>query len=168
MLVEIIKKQHLELRELFARHQEMLLLAQFEEAKVWMEHYSVCQKAHIQIEENYLLPEFAKIKRTTKWDGSLYEKEHAKILKIYQSIVEDLEWLSEQKMEESEKRRKIIALLYKEKTLKGLNEHHEEREEEAMLKELEEQLEERKLRELKLDINLTWAEVIALVRETTY
>ena len=168
MLVEIIKKQHLELRELFARHQEMLLLSQFEEAKVWMEHYSVCQKAHIQIEENYLLPEFGKIKRTTKWDSSLYEKEHAKILKIYQGIVEDLEWLSEQKIEESEKRRKIIALLDKEKTLKGLNEHHEEREEEAMLKELEEQLEERKLRELKLDINLTWAEVIASVRETTY
>ncbi len=168
MLVEIIKKQHLELRELFARHQEMLLLARFEEAKVWMEHYSVCQKGHIQIEENYLLPEFEKIKRTTKWDSSLYEKEHAKILKIYQSIAEDLMWLSEQKMEESEKRRKIIALLDKEKTLKGLNEHHEEREEEAMLKELDDQLEERKLRELKLDINLTWVEVIALVRETTY
>ena len=92
MLVEIIKKQHLELRELFARHQEMLLLGQFKEAKVWMEHYSVCQKAHMQIEENYLLPEFAKIKRTTKWDSSLYEKEHAKILKIYNSVVEDLDW----------------------------------------------------------------------------
>ncbi|MGB1799542.1 MAG: hypothetical protein ACPHLK_01790 [Gammaproteobacteria bacterium] len=168
MLVEIIKKQHLELRELFARHQEMLLQGQIEETKVWLEHYSVCQKAHIQIEENYLLPEFVKIKRTTKWDSAVYEKEHAKILKIYQSVVEDLEWLSEQKMDESEKRRKIIALLDKEKTLKGLNEHHEEREEEAMLKELDEQLEERELRELKLDINLTWAEVIASVRETTY
>lgn len=168
MLVEIIKKQHLELRELFARHQERLLLGQFEEAKVWLEHYFVCQKAHIQIEESYLLPEFEKIKRTTKWDGALYEKEHVKILKIYQNVADELDCLSEQEMTESDKRRKIIALLDKEKTLKGLNEHHEEREEEAMLKELEEQLEETRLRELKLDINLTWAEVIASVREAAY
>ena len=166
MLVEIIKKQHLELRELFARHQEMLLLGQFEEAKVWLEHYAVCQKAHIQIEDNYLIPEFANIDHESKWDSSLYEKEHEKITKLYQNISDDLNWLADQELNESDKRRNIIALLDKEKTLKGLNEHHEEREEEAMLKELDEQLEQRQLKELKLDINLTWAEVIALVRES--
>jgi hypothetical protein len=167
MLVEIIQKQHLELRELFARHQEMLLLGQFEDANVWLQQYIVCQKVHIQIEDNYLLPEFAKIERTTQWDASLYEKEHAKITQLYENIVEDLNWLSEQELDESDKRRNIIALLDKEKTLKGLNEHHEEREEEAMLKELDEQLQQRQLKELKLDINLTWAEVIALVREAS-
>lgn len=167
MLVEIIKKQHLELRELFTRHQEMLLEGLFKEAGVWLEKYIICQKVHIQIEENYLLPEFAKIKRTSKWDASLYEKEHDKITSLYENIRDDLNWLEKQKLELSDKRRNIIALLDKEKTLKGLSEHHEEREEEAMLKELDEQLEQTQLKELKLDINLTWAEVIALVRETT-
>ena len=165
MLVEIINKQHMELRELFARHQEMLLIGQFKEAAFWLDHYIVCQKAHIQIEDNYLLPEFAKIERKTQWDSSLYEKEHTKITNLYENINEDLKWLSEQELNDSDQRRNIIALLDKEKTLKGLSEHHEEREEEAMLKELDEQLEERQLKELKLDINLTWAEVIALVKE---
>jgi hypothetical protein len=166
MLVEIIQKQHLELRELFMRHQEMLLQGQFEDASLWLEQFNVCQQAHINIEERYLLPEFEKIERTTKWDSSLYKKEHDKITQLYDNIAEDLQWLIEQDLDESQRRRNIIALLDKEKSLKGLNEHHEEREEEAMLKELDEQLEQRQLKELKLDISLTWAEVIASVRET--
>ena len=166
MLEEIIKKQHLDLREIFARHQEALLQGQLYDASNWLEQFYFCQKAHMQIEENYLFPEFNKIERQSKWHSSLYEKEHDKIRKLIDNIVEDLNWLSEQELNESQKRRNIIALLDKEKTLKGLNEHHEEREEEAMLKELSEQLEQRKLKELKLDINLTWAEVIASLKET--
>ncbi len=197
MLVEIIKQQHLELRELFMRHQEMLLQMQFEDAKIWLEHFYVCQKAHMKIEESYLFPEFAKIERTSKWDVSLYEKEHDKINQLYENIVNDLNWLSEQKLDQSQKRRNIIALLDKEKTLKGLNEHHEEREEEAMLKELDDAYMDvggttpgkeevmlrreqqpraesgteaeraKKYKQLQLDIKLTWAEVIASVRETS-
>lgn len=167
MLVEIIHQQHLELQELFARHQEALLLVRFEEAKTWLEHYTVCQKAHMQLEEKYLFPEFASIERSSKWNVSLYEKEHEKISQLYQNIVEDLNWLSEQELDESQLRRNIIALLDKEKTLKGLNEHHEDREVEAMLKELDEKLDERLLKEILLDIKLTWAEVIASIKETT-
>jgi hemerythrin HHE cation binding domain-containing protein len=166
MLVEIINQQHLELRELFARHQEMLLQGNFEAAGVWLEQYDVCQKAHMKIEENYLFPEFEKIERSTKWDVSLYQKEHDKIKQLYSNVVDDLNWLSEQQLNETDQRRNIIALLDKEKTLKGLNEHHEEREEEALLKELDEKLEQRTLKELKLDIKLTWAEVIASIKET--
>ncbi|MBL1141603.1 MAG: hypothetical protein HND53_06185 [Proteobacteria bacterium] len=166
MLVEIIQKQHSDLHELFARHQEALLQGLFDVAGTWLEHFHVCQTAHIQLEENYLLPEFAKIERRTKWDASLYQKEHEKITQLFGNITQDLEWLAEQELDESQKRRNIIALLDKEKTLKGLLEHHEEREEEGMLIDLNEQLEENQLKELKLDINLTWAEVIASVKET--
>jgi len=166
MLVELINQQHLELRELFIRHQEMLLERQLEEAKIWLEHFNVCQKTHMEIEEKYLFPEFAKIERSSKWDVSLYQKEHDKIKQLFENIVNDLEWLSQQELNESQLRRNIIALIDKEKTLKGLNEHHEEREEEALLKELDEKMEQRQLKELRLDIKLTWAEVIALVRET--
>lgn len=167
MLVEIIQQQHLQLRELFACHQEALLQGDFKKARKWLDHFNTCQKAHMQIEERYLFPEFSKIKRTSRWDGSLYEKEHDKINQLYNNVVKDLDWLSEQTLGESELRRKIIALLDKEKTLKGLNEHHEEREEDAMMKELDAQLESRQLKELKLDIKLTWAEVMASVTEST-
>lgn len=165
MLVELIHQQHQELQELFARHQEALLQGHLDVAEEWLTHFATCQKAHMQIEEGYLFPEFEKIERTTKWDVTLYEKEHAKINTLYQNIVDDLNWLSEQDLTESQQRRNIIALLDKEKSLKGLNEHHEEREEEAMLKELDEQLEERQLKELRIDIKMTWAEVMGTIRE---
>ncbi len=165
MLVELIHQQHQELQELFARHQEYLLQSKFDEAKQWLEHFKACQKAHMQIEERYLFPEFAKIERKSKWDVSLYEKEHTKINQLCENITEDLNWLSEQEFDESQLHRNIIALIDKEKTLKGLNEHHEDREEDAMLKELDEQLEERELKELKLDIKLTWTEVMGSVKE---
>ena len=97
---------------------------------------------------------------------SIYEKEHDRIRRLFNNIINDLDWLSEQQLNESQLRRNIIAILDKEKTLKGMNEHHEEREEEAMLKELDVQLGQRLLMELELDIKLTWAEVIASVKET--
>jgi hypothetical protein len=53
-----------------------------------------------------------------------------------------LNWLSEQQLNDSQLRRNIIAVLDKEKTFKGLTEHHEEREEDVMVKELDEQLEQ--------------------------
>ena len=136
MLVKIIHQQHLDLRELFARHQDALLQGQFDQAIIKLDHFAACLKVHMQLEENYLFPEFAKIERSTKWDVSLYEKEHEKINHLYQTISTDLDWLSEQQLDESQQRRNIIALLDKEKTFKGLNEHHEDREEDALLKEL--------------------------------
>ena len=165
MLVELIHQQHLDLQELFARHQEALLQGKLDDAREWLTHFVDCQQTHMKIEEAYLFPEFAKIERTTQWDVSLYEKEHEKIRAFYQRIIDDLNWLSEQELTESQMRRNIISLLDKEKTLKGLNEHHEEREVEALLRELDEHLETRKLKELRLDIKLTWAEVMGLVKD---
>ena len=124
MLIDIIQQQHLELEELFARHQEALLQGQFDVAKEWLTHFVNCQKTHMQIEENYLFPEFKKIERQIQWYDTLYEKEHEKIKTLCQKITEELDYLSEQAFDASTLRRNIIALLDKEKTLKGLNEHH--------------------------------------------
>ncbi len=165
MLVEIIQQQHRDLKELFSRHQEMLLQADFENATHRLEQFRICLKIHMQLEEQYLFPEFAEIEHKSKWDVTLYEKEHEKINQLYLDIADSLQWLREQEFNKSDQQRNIIALLDKEKTFKGLNEHHEDREEDALLKELDEQLGERELKELKLDINLTWAEAKALVNE---
>ena len=166
MLVEIIQQQHRDLQELFARHQEALLKAEFDNATLWLKHFITCQQSHMHIEERYLFPAFEKIERKSKWDVSLYEKEHKKINQFCEKISEDINWLIDQDLNESQLRRNIIAVLDKEKTLKGLNEHHEDREEEAMLKELDEQLDELHLREILLDIKMTWAEVMGAVRES--
>ena len=179
MLVEIIHQQHIELSELFARHQEALLQGQFDEASEWLEYYLASLNVHMQIEERYLFPEFANIEHNSKWDVSLYEKEHQKLNQLNQTIKDDLQWLSEQELSPSQQRRNIIALLDKEKTVKGLSEHHEAREEEAMLKELDDAYRDidsnaelgtaaeraRRYKELQMDIKLTWAEVMGAVKE---
>ena len=160
MLNEIIHQQHLELRELFMQHQEALLQARFHEAFACLEHFDARLAVHMSLEEKYLFPEFARIERKTRWDVELYETEHEKVKQLYQVISNDLEWLSEQSLNESETRRNIIALLDKEKTFKGLLEHHEDREESAMLKELDEQLPENVLQGLVLTIQSEWDEPV--------
>ncbi len=160
MLVDIIHKQHLELRELFIQHQEALLQGHFDNAIKYLTHYNVCHQAHTQLEECYLFPEFVKIERQSKWDVSLYEKEHEKIGSLFDTISYDLNWLSDQQFPDAQLRQNIIAMLDKEKTFKGLTEHHEEREEEGMLKDMEEQLEQSLIKKLISDINITWAEAV--------
>lgn len=160
MLVEIIHKQHLDLRELFAQHQEALLQGHFEDAMILLNNFNLCHESHAKLEERYLFPLFAKIKHQSKWDVSLYVKEHEKIKYLFAKISEDLTWLSEQSLSKSQSRRNIIVLLDKEKTFKGLTEHHEEREEDAMLKELDEQLEPSITKELVSDLKFTWVEIV--------
>ena len=163
MLVKLIQQQHVDLRELFARHQESLVQGALDEAERWLDHFLDCQRSHMQIEEQYLFPLFVKIERQSRWDVSLYQQEHDKIRKFMQDTKQDLTWLMEQELTDSDRRRNIIALIDKQKTLKGLNEHHEDREETAMLLELEQQLDERALRVLVSDIKFTWAEVKSAV-----
>ncbi len=163
MLVKLIQQQHFDLRELFARHQESLVQGELEEAGRWLDHFMDCQLSHMQIEEQLLFPLFEKIERQSRWDVSLYQQEHDKIRKLMQDTRQDLSWLMEQELSDSDRRRNIIALIDKQKTLKGLNEHHEDREETAMLLELEQQLEDRALKLLVSDIKFTWAEVKAAV-----
>ena len=160
MLVKIIHRQHLDLRELFMQQQEFLLQGQLDEALTCLNSFNLCHQAHARLEERYLFPEFAKIERQSRWDVDLYEKEHEKIASLSETISNDLYWLSEQQLTKSQLRRNIIALLDKEKTFKGLTEHHEEREEEAMLKELDEKLNSEHIKQLVADIKYTWAEVM--------
>ncbi len=167
MLGKIIHKQHLDLREIFMQHQEFLLQGQFDEAFTSLNHYDVCHQAHAQLEERYLFPEFVKIERQSRWDVSLYEKEHEKISILFEKISEDLHWLSEQQLTESQLRRNIIAVLDKEKSFKGLTEHHEEREEEGMLKDLDEKLDSEHIKQLVSDIKYTWAEAIGEIKHIT-
>ncbi len=168
MLVDIIHKQHLDLRELFAQHQEALLQGHFEDAMTQLSNFNQCHQSHAKLEERYLFPLFSEIKHQSKWNVSLYIKEHEKIERLFENISKDVSWLSEQSLSESQLRRNIIALLDKEKTFKGLTEHHEEREEEAMLKELDEQLEPSLIKELVSDLKFTWIEVIALIKSANY
>ena len=86
MLVKVIHKQHLDLRELFKQHQEYLLQGQFNKALMSLNQYDICHQVHAQLEEQHLFPEFVKIERQSRWDISLYEKEHEKISVLFENI----------------------------------------------------------------------------------
>ncbi|HSR63681.1 MAG TPA: hypothetical protein VLN56_09775, partial [Gammaproteobacteria bacterium] len=155
-----IHKQHLELRELFMRHQEYLLQEEFENAIEQLEQFNTCLDAHMELEEEHLFPEFARIERKSRWNLDLYETEHVKIRRMHEHIAAELEWLHAESLGASDRRRNIIALLDKEKTYKGMLEHHEDREEDAMLRELDEQLPAERLEELGSKINAGWKKAI--------
>ena len=148
MLVEIIQEQHRELRELFLQHQEALLQARFEAAASALQSFHARLSAHMALEEQYLFPAFAGIERKSRWDAGLYLLEHEKIRQLYGNIAGELQRLAGDPGKDSMQRRNIITLLDKEKTFKGLLEHHEDREEEALLRELDEQLPEKDRKEL--------------------
>ena len=160
MLADLIHRQHLELRELFLLHQEALLQAGFDDAITLLSRFNTCLSAHMTLEEKYLFPAFALIERKTRWDVDLYEMEHGKIRRLYETLVDDLSWLRDQTLNASDLRRNIIALLDKEKTFKGMLEHHEDREEDAMLRELDLQLPGKQLKELAGEINASWEKAI--------
>ena len=105
-------------------HQEALVEGALHEAERWLDHFIDCQHSHMQIEEQYLFPLFENIERQSRWNVSLYQQEHVKIKKFMQDTKHDLAWLMEQELSDSDRRRNIIALIDKQKTLKGLNEHH--------------------------------------------
>ncbi len=158
MLKEIIQQQHLDLRELFMQHQEQLLQGEFQIALDQLQQFKHYLQIHMQLEEQHVFPEFTNIERKSRWELSLYEQEHEKINTHYNRLVNDLTGLLKQKLNESQTRRNIIALLDREKTFKGMLEHHEEREEDAMLTELDEQLEPAKLEKLVDIIKATWTD----------
>lgn len=168
MLVNIIEQQHHFLSELFAKHQESLIQLRLDLAQQYLEQFSNFLHAHMQLEEAYIFSAFAEIKHQSRWDVSLYIQEHQKIKKILEDIKTDLNWLIEQNFSGSDLNRNIIAFIDKQKTLKGLNSHHEDREETAMLVDLEQQLDETKLRILVSDIKLTWAEVMAAIQHNEH
>jgi hypothetical protein len=88
---------------------------------------------HMQFEEQHLFPAYAELPEQGRWAASLYVQEHRKIQKLLEACSTGLEWLREQRLDASQMRRNVIALIDREKTLKGLLEHHEAREEESML-----------------------------------
>ncbi len=138
-LVDLISHCHREIREIFLIHQEALLLGDFSQAQVLFNSYRTCHDKHKRFEDETLIPEFATLKRQSKWSPDVYEKEHNKITDWLEKLSNDLDRLTQHNFPVREKRHHILTLLDKEKTFKGLTEHHEEREEEAMLVELDKQ-----------------------------
>ena len=133
---------HHQLDEMFLLHQESLLQARLENAVSTLKSYESCHVLHMNFENDFLIPKYAALPDQGKWDATLYHMEHQKILDLYEKLEQSLIWMVEQDMKLSQERRNIIKLMDREKSFKGLCEHHQEREEASMFLELDRQTDE--------------------------
>ncbi len=151
-LLNAIDQQHLFLNETFLLHQEALILCRPELSLSIFKEYMAFQISHLTFENDFLLPELSKIK-DARWPHTLYKHEHNKVeqmlSKNLKNITEGCRYLEhEGASSTSTYRRWLIELLEKQKSLKNVLEHHEAREEQGMLMELDNNLAPEAIHEL--------------------
>jgi hemerythrin-like domain-containing protein len=138
-LTEMMTKCHHQLDEIFLLHQESLLQGQLENAVCILDAYMACHGVHLKFEDDVLLPKYESLLKQGRWNATLYQQEHQKIQNLHIKIETKLKWLKQQTLTPSQLRRNIIQLLDREKSFKGLCEHHQEREEVSLFIELDKQ-----------------------------
>ena len=113
------------------------MLGSFDTAMQLLNCYKELHHLHMSFEDEKLIPKLDGLGDPGYWPASLYTAEHAKVQELMGKAEGDLLSLSMGQLSKKELRRKIIAFLEKEKSFKGLCEHHQEREEAGMLAELD-------------------------------
>jgi hypothetical protein len=138
-LAEVIAHCHQELDEFFLLHQEAVLLGQFDDAIQLLNCFKELHHLHMGFEDEKLIPKLTRLGNPGRWPASLYTDEHTKVQELLGKTEANLLSLRKGQRPDKDLRREIIAFLDKEKTFKGLCEHHQEREEAGMLPELDKQ-----------------------------
>lgn len=141
-LTEVITRCHKELDELFLLHQEAVLLGRFDEAMQLLICFENLHHLHMTFEDEKLIPKLHKLGNRGRWPASLYTDEHGKVKELLRKTKSKLSSLGNRRLSNQASRREIIDFLDRERTFKGLCEHHQEREETGMLPELDKQTSE--------------------------
>lgn len=136
-LTDVITKCHQELDEFFLLHQEALILAKFESAVELLGCFGELHQFHMDFENEKLIPMLTKLEDSGRWPVLLYSSEHDKIQELLRKTELRLLSLRDNPLSSKAMRRGIIDLLDEQKTLKGVCEHHQEREEIGLLPELD-------------------------------
>lgn len=115
---------HEALDGLFAAHQEALLDRDLARAARLLREFTAAIREHIVLEEDVLLPIYARAERMAGGDPQLYLAEHRKILQYlnrFQSLVDEMTQVTPEA-------HAIIEVLDEEVRFKDLMEHHDLRE----------------------------------------
>ena len=136
-ITKIITHCHNVLDELFLVHQEAALQGMFDDAIELFNSYRELHDLHKSFEDEKLIPKFHEFEDQGRWPASLYTLEHDKIRDLMEKTEQYLTGLADSRLEGRNLRRNIIAFLEREKTFKGYCEHHQDREEEGLLPELD-------------------------------
>lgn len=132
-LKSVIARCHRDLNTLFFLHQEAVLIGEMSAAIDSLQRFAEAHKLHKEFEDEHLLKRLAEIDDPGDWPTSLYKHEHSKIDDTLKRVEENIRRLQARKLNGTALNFGIIEILDREKSFKGLCEHHQEREEAGML-----------------------------------
>ena len=157
---QLTQSYHVLIDEFLLLHQEALVAMDFELATdIWLQFKSLLD-GHIEAENTLLFPAFDELCVEARWPVSLYLHEHHKILSL-QTEVE----LRLQTLQGAPTRRGVVELLDYQRSFKNVIEHHEEREEIALLKEIDAQVEPQILKALHEQLQAVWPAIDSLLNQ---
>lgn len=136
---------HQVLDRVIISHQECLIEQNLDLAQQSYELYCQLMQSHIEIENTLIFPLWLELldtkdKTAVKWPFVIYEKEHEKLLKMLAKAQSFLDRCHDLKGQKGQRRRAILEALEYQRSLKNVAEHHEQREEQGLLPELEQAL----------------------------
>lgn len=152
-LFALVSRYHRQMNELILLHQEALLLQQPILAERFLALFRGMISAHIEAENAWLLPRLDTLAEA-RWPALLYRKEHDKILAMLANAETRMHGLAGKTGQAY--RRAVLELLDYERAFKNVIEHHEEREEMAMLHELDQHVAVAELQQLVVTLEQAW------------
>ena len=152
-LQRIISEAHEHLGELFLLHEECLLERRFGDALTVLQLFQQKHHAHMNFEDKELLPRYVDMDEPGRWGARIYQAEHGKIVQLLNNLLERVVALTQQT---EVSHRDVIELLDQEKTFKNVCEHHELREEECLLMQLDQHLDGALKNELAASFGAIW------------
>ena len=151
-LLATVRCYHQYLQELLLLQQEALLERDIGLALgFWQLHRQMLQ-LHMHLEEELLLPALGGNVPDPAWQAAVYRAEHAKVV----AVGDKLEGILRGYAETGLQRRAVIELLDKQRSYKNLLELHEQREEEALLVELDGALDAAQLLHFNIICGQSW------------
>ncbi|CAH0991392.1 hypothetical protein SIN8267_01496 [Sinobacterium norvegicum] len=130
-VANIVAQYHRYIDRLLLLQQQALVARETELALGFMQLHRQMLSAHIEVEDQWLLSIATEQQQAWRWPASLYLAEHKKITRFLTREEQRLQSLAQRPTATQ-----VIALLDSQRSYKNLLEHHEEREEIALLKEI--------------------------------
>lgn len=157
---KLTQSYHVLIDEFLLLHQEALVAMDLELAlDIWC-LFSDLLQSHIEIENTLLFPAFEQLCFEARWPVSLYLHEHHKISSLQQQVTVRL-----QALQAEPTRRGVVMLLDYQRSFKNVIEHHEEREEIALLKELQASASNDRLVDLMFKLESSWPTIDGLLEQ---
>jgi len=145
---------HRLLAQLLTMHQEALLIDDMVLAHNIFDLFVDALQRHLDVENKLLLPLHRELVREHRWPLLVYEKEHDKLLQMVARIRRELAALAA--VQGRARRLALLEVLDYQRSFKSVMEHHEEREEQALLPELDACVDSEIFRQTYAQVSLVW------------